>query len=266
MEAAFFDLDKTVIAKAALMALGRPLHSAGYISRWLVLRSLYGQLVFRYFGADEDRMRKMRETSLRLAKGWDQQKVIALVHDTLTEVIEPIVFEEALDLIDMHRDAGRKVFIVSASPSEIVEPLAAFLGVDETISTRAEIDEHGKYTGEVEFYAYGPFKADAIREHALLDNIDLSQSYAYSDSITDLPMLEAVGRPVVVNPDRDLRRVASQRGWEVRQFRQTVAVKSRRRVTPVAIGGSTLVVSAAAAGAVWLWRRERSMLRVPFRA
>jgi HAD superfamily hydrolase (TIGR01490 family) len=261
VQAAFFDLDKTVIAKAALMAFGRPLHDAGYISRWLVLRSLYGQLVFRYFGADEARMKKMRETSLRLAKGWDQAKVMALVRETLTEVIEPIVYEEALDLIDEHRAAGRNVYIVSASPAEIVTPLAQYLGVDATISTRAQIDDEGRYTGEVEFYAYGPYKALAILELASSEGIDLVESYAYSDSITDLPMLETVGHPVVVNPDRDLRRIALERGWEIRVFEATVALKTRRHVRPVAIGSSTVAIAGLAAATWWYLRRAKDTRR-----
>ena len=261
VQAAFFDLDKTVIAKAALMAFGRPLHNAGYISRWLVLRSLYGQLVFRYFGADEARMKKMRETSLRLAKGWDQAKVMALVRETLTEVIEPIVYEEALDLIDNHRSEGHRVFIVSASPFEIVTPLAQYLGIESTISTRAEIDDEGRYTGGVEFYAYGLHKAEAMRELALADGIDLAKSFAYSDSITDLPMLEAVGRPVVINPDRELRRIAIERGWEIRTFTATVALKTRSHVRPVASGSSTVALAGAAAATWWYIRRGKRSRR-----
>ena len=261
MQGAFFDLDKTVIAKAALMAFGRPLHDAGYISRWLVLRSLYGQVVFRYFGADEARMKKMRETSLRLAKGWDQAKVMALVRETLTEVIEPIVYEEALDLIDSHRAAGHRVFIVSASPAEIVGPLAQYLGVEDTISTRAQIDSDGRYTGEVEFYAYGSYKAEAVRELAITEDLDLAESFAYSDSITDLPMLEAVGHPVVVNPDRELRRIAVERGWEIRTFTATVALKTRSTVRPVAIGSGTVAIAGAAAGLWWYVRRGKKTRR-----
>jgi HAD superfamily hydrolase (TIGR01490 family) len=261
VEAAFFDLDKTVIAKASMMAFGRPLHRAGFISRWLVLRTVWGQLVFRYLGADEERMAKMRETSLRIARGWDQAKVSALVAETLAEVIEPIVFEEALDLFREHRAAGRRVFIISASPEEIVVPLARYLGADEAIATRAEIDGDGRYTGRVEFYAYGPFKADAVREAADRLGIDLEGSYAYSDSVTDVPMLSVVGHPVAVNPDRELRRIAAERGWEIRVFTRPVPLGSRVRVptnpTMAAGAGSLVVLGAAIGGWWWLFRRAR---------
>jgi HAD superfamily hydrolase (TIGR01490 family) len=261
VEAAFFDLDKTVIAKASMLAFGRPLHRAGYISRWLVLRALYGQVVYRYLGADERRMEKMRKASLRIAKGWHRDTVQALVRETLTEVIEPIVFAEALDLMRTHRDAGRRIFIVSSSPEEIVLPLAGYLGVDEAIATRAEVGDDGRYTGGVELYAYGPAKAEAMRDVAERDGIDLDASYAYSDSATDIPMLEAVGHAVAVNPDRELRRAASRHGWDVLAFERPVALRSRVTVPAkgptIAIGGATVALSALGATSWWLLRRER---------
>ncbi len=160
MEAAFFDLDKTVIARASMVAFGPSFHRAGLLSRWLVARALYAQLVYLYFGADEERMARLRTSALRVTTGWEQATVSQIVTDTLEQVIEPIVFSEALEEIRMHQAAGRKVFIVSASPEEIVAPLARYLGVDEAIASRARLDDEGRYTGEVEFYSYGPGKVD----------------------------------------------------------------------------------------------------------
>jgi len=267
MEAAFFDLDKTVIAKASMVAFGKPLYRAGLVSRWLVLRALYGQLVYLYLGADEERMAKMQASTLRVTKGWEQAKVGAVVKETLAEVIEPIVFEEALDLIREHRAAGRRVFIISASPEEVVVPLARFLGADEAIATRAEIDERGRYTGRVEFYSYGPHKAEAMREIAAARGIDLSRSFAYSDSETDIPMLEAVGHPVAVNPDKELARLATERGWEIRWFSHKVRLRDRVHMPPAgptaAVGGG-LAGTAAAAAVVWWWlRRDASTSAKP---
>jgi HAD superfamily phosphoserine phosphatase-like hydrolase len=196
---------------------------------------------------------------LRLTRGWDQEHIRALVADTLADVIEPIVFEEALELIREHQRAGRKVFIISASPQEIVEPLGGYLGVDGAIGTRAKIDAEGRYTGEVDFYSYGPYKAEAILEAANWEGIDLTRSYAYSDSITDLPMLEVVGHPVVVNPDRDLARIARDREWEVRQFRIGVPLRERVSMPPprlTAAVAATAVGAAAGAGALWWWLRK----------
>src|SRR5205823_14420402 len=206
MEAAFFDLDKTVIARASMVAFGRPFYRHGLISRRLMLRGLWGQLVYLHAGADEDRLARMRESVLALTKGWEQAQVRRIVREALTDVVTPIIYAEALELIDEHRAAGRRVFIVSASPEEIVAPLAEHLDVDEAIASRARIDADGCYTGEMEFYAYGANKAEAMRDIAEHEGIDLRRSWAYSDSATDLPMLEAVGHPVVVNPDRGLGR------------------------------------------------------------
>jgi HAD superfamily hydrolase (TIGR01490 family) len=260
VQAAFFDLDKTIIARAALVAFSGPLHRAGYLSRWLVLRALYGHFVFQYFGADDERMARMRESALRVTKGWPQEQIRSLVEETLDEVIDPIIYAEALDLIREHRGAGRRVYIVSASPEEVVLPLARHLGADQAIATRAKVDEQGRYTGEVELYAYGPFKAEAMRAEAARIGIDLDESYAYSDSHTDIPMLEAVGHPVAVNPDRELLKHATEHGWEIQVFERPISMRSRRPAPARAagVGGGLLLAAMAAGGAVWWWGRSRT--------
>jgi HAD superfamily hydrolase (TIGR01490 family) len=255
--AAFFDLDKTVIARASMVAMGKPLYRHGLISRWLLLRALWGQLVYLWVGAGEEKLTKMRDSALRLATGWDRERVRRIAREAIEEVIEPIVYDEALALIEEHREAGRPVFIVSASPEEIVAPLAEHLGVDRWIATRAEVHD-GRYTGKVAFYAYGPHKAEAMREVAAAEGIDLDASYAYSDSATDEPMLAAVGHPVAVNPDRDLLRTAREREWEVRYFVRPVRLRDRLPGPPpapaVAVGGG--LVAASAAGVTW-WLLRR---------
>src|SRR5688572_28842041 len=153
MEAACFDLDKTVIARASMVAFGRPLYREGLISRWILLRALYGQLIYLYVGADQERIHRMRDSVLALTKGWHQDHVRQIVRETLLEVVEPIVYDEAVALMRLHQREGRRVFIVSASPEEIVEPLAEYLGADEVIATRSTVDEEGRYTGEVDFYS-----------------------------------------------------------------------------------------------------------------
>jgi HAD superfamily hydrolase (TIGR01490 family) len=263
--AAFFDLDKTVIAKASMVAFGPPLMRAGMISRRLMLRSVWTQLLFQRFGANEAKMQKFRESALRITRGWEQSMISTIVGETLIDVIEPIVFDEALEQIRHHQALGHRVFIISASPAEIVEPLAAYLGVDDAIASRARIDSHGRYTGEVEFYSYGPFKAEAMREVAERDGIDLQASYAYSDSITDLPMLEAVGHPTAVNPDRELARISDERNWDVRWFDQPVPLRTRvvlpeSRAMVIATAAMTVVVGGAAAVLV---HRRAGRLRSP---
>src|SRR4051794_24063183 len=257
MEAAFFDLDKTVIAKASMMAFGGPFYREGLLKRRTVLRGAYAHVVYLHLGASEQKLARIRESVLTLTRGWDQQRVRQIVAETLEEIVDPIIYREALDLIEEHRAAGRKVFIVSASPEEIVAPLARHLGVDEANSSRALVDEGGRYTGEMDVYAYGPYKSDLIREVAEREGIDLSASYAYSDSYTDLPMLEAVGHPVVVNPDRVLLKVAREREWEVRSFNHPVRLRDRMpapRPAHTAVGG---VIVLAGAGFLLWWRLSR---------
>jgi HAD superfamily hydrolase (TIGR01490 family) len=258
MRAAFFDLDKTVIAKASMVAFGPPLYRAGLLSRWLLLRALYGQLVYLYLGADESRLARVREAALRLTRGWDHAHISDIVRETLEEVVEPIVFEEALDLIAEHRDAGDLVVIISASPEEIVAPLASYLGADLAIATRARLDEAGRYSGELELYCYGPAKAEAMYALAEERGIDLSDSWSYSDSVTDVPMLEVVGHAVAVNPDRALLRIARAREWEVRRFVKPVRLRDRVSMPgPRATAAAGSGIAVAVAGTVVWWRLRR---------
>lgn len=232
VEAAFFDLDKTVIARASMVAFGRSFREAGMINRRVMARAAWNGVVFHTLGADEERMRKFRESALRITRGWNRDAVGALVNDTLTDVIDPIVYDEALELIREHQAAGRLVFIVSASPEEIVIPLSTYLGADGAIASRARIDPDGNYTGDVDVYAYGPYKAEAIAEVAAELEIDLANSWAYSDSATDEPMLRAVGYPVAVNPDRELARLASAEGWPIMSFSHRVPLRERVALPP----------------------------------
>ncbi len=262
MEAAFFDLDKTVIAKASVVAFGTPFYRHGLISRRTILRALWGQLVYLHLGADEAKIARMRTSVLALTKGWEQARVRSIVEEALEAVVEPIIYAEALELMAAHRAAGRVIVIVSAAPVEIVEPLARYLGVDEAIASRALVDGEGRYTGQMEFDAFGPSKVEAMHELAGRRGVDLDASYAYSDSATDLPMLEAVGHPTAVNPDRDLARAASERGWETRTFSRPVQIRPRRtRAAPLAAAGAALAV---AGGGAWWWRvRQRPLEPVP---
>lgn len=222
MEAAFFDLDKTVISKASMLAFGSAFYRAGLIGRRSLAKGLWTQLLFVRFGASAETLARIRTSALALTEGWDQAQVRQIVVDALTRVIDPITYAEAAELIEEHRVAGRRVYIVSAAPAEIVEPLAEHLGVHEALASLAAVDPQGRYTGQMERYAYGPAKAEIMRLVAQRDGVDLTRSWAYTDSATDLPMLEAVGHPVAVNPDRALHRTARQRGWTVLRFDRMV--------------------------------------------
>ena len=245
MRAAFFDLDKTVIAKSSLVALGPEFHARGLLRRRTLIWAVIRQMLFMRFGADDEKLTKIRESVLKVTKGWDHDEVRALVAETINDVIEPLIYDEALELIDHHLGEGDEVWLVSMSPAEIVEPFAELLGITGAISSRARIDEFGKFTGEMEFFAQGDNKAVAMRELALKRGIDLDDSFAYSDSETDIPMLEAVGHAFAVNPDRQLTRMAHEKQWPILGFTHPVRVHDRSRShTPFLV--SALVIGIAA--------------------
>ena len=249
--AAFFDLDKTVIAKSSASAFNKSFIEQGLLNRRAVLRSSYAQFLLLMSGADDDQMDRMRSYLTSMCAGWDTDQVAAIVGETLHDIVDPLVFSEAAELIADHRLCGRDVVVVSASGEEIVAPIARALGATHAMGSRMAV-ENGKYTGVVEFYCSGEAKAAAVRELAALEGYPLEHCYAYSDSITDLPMLSEVGHPTVVNPDRALRKEAAVRGWPVLTFSRAVPLRERIPAPSGAALATTaaLIVSALAAGAL----------------
>ncbi|OLF15842.1 HAD-IB family hydrolase [Actinophytocola xanthii] len=250
--AAFFDLDKTVIAKSSTLAFSRPFLRNGLINRRAALKGAYAQFVFAASGADADQVERMRAHLTALCTGWDVQQVRAVVEETLHDIVDPLVYAEAAELIADHTAEGRDVVVVSASGDEIVSPISAMVGATRAMGTRM-VAVNGRYTGEIEFYCYGQNKATAIKELAAEEGYDLAASHAYSDSITDLPMLEAVGHPTVVNPDRGLRALALERGWPILEFTKPVSLRSRFHGRPgTAVAVTAIGIGAiATAGATW---------------
>ena len=244
--AAFFDLDKTIIAKSSTLAFGRPFYQSGLLNRRAVLRSAYAQFVFALAGADEDQMDRMRDYITAMCTGWDVAQIREIVNETLHDIIDPIVYDEAVERIQQHKSAGQDVVIVSSSGEEVVGPIGAMVGADYVLATRMVVSEDGKYTGEIERYVYGPEKAEAVRELAAERGYDLAASYAYSDSITDLPLLEEVGHPTAVNPDRALRKIAVERGWPILTFANGVPL--RERISGLRPPHATATLSVASAG------------------
>ncbi|MEU8709469.1 HAD-IB family hydrolase, partial [Streptomyces sp. NPDC048565] len=186
-----------------------------------------------------------------------------LVAETLHDLIDPIIYDEAATLIEEHHTAGRDVVIVSTSGAEVVEPIGELLGADRVVATRMVVGDDGCYTGEIEYYAYGPTKAEAIRALAESEGYDLSRCYAYSDSATDVPMLESVGYPHAVNPDRALRREATLREWPVLSFDRPVRLKQRLPAfsmppRPALVAAAALGAAAVTAGLVWYANRRRA--------
>lgn len=252
--AAFFDLDKTIIAKSSTLAFTKPLYKAGFLSRRALAKAAIAQAYYQSFGADHDQLDRVKDELAAMTKGWPRQEIVSLVEETVDEVVAPLAYAEALALIDGHRRAGRKVVVISASPEEIVRPLCRYLGIDDVIATRTEIGADGRYTGKVELYAYGPAKAEAMLAMARDEGIDLDESFAYSDSVTDVPMLEIVGHPVAVNPDTDLERIALERGWEIRRFESAVTLRDR---VPTKTISGVMVAGGVAAATYWAIKAKR---------
>lgn len=249
--AAFFDLDKTLIAKSSTLAFSRPFFDEGLLNRRAVLKSSYAQFLFLISGADHDQMDRMRNYITAMCTGWDVEQIKTIVGETLHDIVTPLVFAEAADLIAEHTAQGHDIVVVSASGEEVVTPIAQALGATHSAATQMRVED-GKYTGELEFYCFGEGKVEAIRKLAAEHGYDLSQCHAYSDSSTDIPMLNAVGRPTAVNPDRLLRKTAAANGWPVLTFSDAVAINAHRGVPSAATlaAGAAAGMGAAAAGAL----------------
>lgn len=212
--AAFFDLDKTVTLKSCTLALAPAFRRAGLIRRSTMLRAAFGQLRFRLRGAEDQDVERLRQVLSTLFRGWSRDRVEQLVHEHAATVLAPLVHPRVRALVDEHRAASRPVVLVTACNSVIAECVGRLIGADHVIAARFVVED-GHYTGAVSSYPYGEAKVPAMAALAAEHGWDLTASYSYSDSFSDLPMLAAVGRPHAVNPDTRLRRHASAQGWPV---------------------------------------------------
>lgn len=253
--AAFFDLDKTILAKSSSFVFAKPFYKEGLIGRADVMRSAYAQFMFLTSGADHDQMESMRKYMSELVTGWDVAKVQAIVSETLDTVVDPLVYQEAVDLINMHKELGHRVIVISSSGTDVVEPIAARLGVDIAIGTQVEIVD-GKYTGEITFYAYGEGKAEAMQQLAEEHGFALHECYAYSDSQTDIPMLRCVGNPHAVNPDAELRALAKEQGWPILDFEKPVSMRAKTEHRRAVAAGASVAIGAVALGITWYAKRR----------
>jgi HAD superfamily hydrolase (TIGR01490 family) len=255
--AAFFDLDKTLMAGSSGMHFARAAARTGMVSRRQLARWGRDHLRFRLRGATDDETDAVMAQIKELLQGTREREIAWMAPEVLAAII-PRIYPQMLDEVRSHQEAGRPVFIVSAAGNELVSMLAFVLAMDGGIGTAYAVGEDGLMTGELDGpFMYGPGKVTAIERFAADHDIDLAESYAYSDSVSDLPMLRAVGKPVVVNPDQALAEIAKIEGWRVVRFE-----KLGRRL---AIAVATVVAASVGWGGSVLASRRRPRRRVPGR-
>lgn len=246
--AAFFDLDRTLISGSSAVDFGMIAWRHDLIPTKVIARDAWGALAFRLAGASDEKSEATRDRILGAVAGLRQDDMLALNEEIVPRVLAK-VRPESKGLIDMHHEAGRDCYIISASPAEVVEPLASALGMEGGIGTRSKTRD-GVYTGELDGpFCYGDGKRIIIEKIAASRGYDLRLSYCYSDSSSDLPMLELVGHPVAVNPDSPLEAVAHQRGWPVVIF-------SRRRKKVIRLTTAGVGALGLAGGAYAFGRRQ----------
>ena len=259
--AAYFDLDKTILATSSTWALGTPMRRSGLISSRALAYGLIAQIPYLLVGAGTQRSSSLMEHLALMSAGISRRDLMEVVEGALTTAIEPAVYAEALDLIEAHRRAGHDVVVVSASISEMVTPIARLVGADRAVATHMEVGEDGLFTGRISRSMLHSEKVVALREDAASHGIDPARCWAYSDSISDEPMLSAVGHPVAVNPDRDLRRLAQERDWPVRDFARPVRLRPRWEPPSLSTRASVIAhvagVLAVGGTAAWLTARRR---------
>ncbi|MDK8879311.1 HAD-IB family hydrolase [Corynebacterium sp. MSK008] len=244
--AAFFDVDNTLIQGSSLILLAQGLFRKRFITLSELAPALRKQIRYRVSGSENaDDIAEGREQALAIVKG----KSVAELKEACREIVDNRMLEKSyadtIELASMHLAAGQQVWLVSATPVQIGQALAETLGFTGALGTVAE-EEDGKFTGRlVGDILHGPGKKHAVAALAALQQLDLSKCTAYSDSINDLPMLDMVGSPVAVNPDRALRKHAKAQGWAVRDYR-SVRRAVRAGVVPAVLAGAGL----------WWWRKR----------
>lgn len=219
--AAFFDVDRTLLSHSSSLALAGGFRQRGLIGRRQLLKARVAQLLFVRFGAGHGRAGQTADAATAILRGLPVETLREIVVEAWEPVLRPLVYREALDEATAHEARGEPVFVVSGALQEVLDVLARELGLTGALGSRAEVED-GVFTGRLERRLLGHGKAEALAELAASESLDLAASTAYSDSHTDLPFLEAVGSPIAVNPDRELRRIAEERAWPIRVFRDTL--------------------------------------------
>jgi HAD superfamily hydrolase (TIGR01490 family) len=238
------------MAGSSAMHFGRAAYRSGMVRRRQLAAWGIDHLRFRLRGSTDESTQAVLVLVKDLLGGVPEKDVARMAPDLLAGIL-PRIYPQMMDEVHAHQDAGRAAFIVSAASNPLVELLAEVLGFEGGIGTRYEVAPDGRLTGDIEGpFIYGEGKVEAMQRFADAHEIDVAQSWAYSDSASDLPMLRAVGNPVAVNPDTELDEVARREGWRIMRFE-----KLGRRL---AIAGTTLAAAAIGGSGTWLAARRRA--------
>jgi len=253
--AAFFDLDKTLMAGSSGMVFARVAGRHGLVSRGQLARWGRDHIRYRLRGATDDETKELLRVARETFKEVPEREITRMGPEVLAGIL-PRIYPEMLEEVHHHQDEGRATFIVSAAGHDLVAQLADVLRMEGGIGTSYRVDPAtGKYTGELDGpFVYGKGKVEAMKRYADEHGIDLPASYAYSDSASDLPMLRCVGNPVAVNPDQALLEVAKAEGWRVMRF--------ERLGRKLAIAGATALAAAIGGSSRALIARRRQGRRL----
>ena len=251
---AIFDLDKTIIDTSASLAYRRPMAERGLLNTGEVLKMMAMLGNYMFTTHSEDSLESTKEALTRIIKDRESEPLRQVAQDALQEVITPFIYAEARELIEWHREQGHSIAIVTASASIMVQPIAKELGVDHLFATELE-EKDGRFTGAVTHFNKGHAKVERILKLVAEHGYDLDESYAYSDAATDIPMLELVGNPVAVNPDRPLKKRATEESWPIKQFNRPEPLFPQAAV--IAGAGATLALLGIAATGLAMWWRGR---------
>jgi HAD superfamily hydrolase (TIGR01490 family) len=238
------------MAGSSAMHFGRAAYRSGMVRRRQLAAWGLDHLRFRLRGSTDESTQAVLALVKDLLEGVPEKDVARMAPDLLAGIL-PRIYPQMMDEVHLHQDAGRPAFIVSAASNPLVELLAEVLGFEGGIGTRYEVAADGTLTGDIEGpFIYGEGKVEAMQRFAEEHEIDIAQSWAYSDSASDLPMLRAVGNPVAVNPDPELAEVAQREGWRIMRFERL----GRR----LAIAGTTIAAAAIGGSGTWLAARRRA--------
>jgi HAD superfamily hydrolase (TIGR01490 family) len=249
--AAFFDVDNTLVQGSSLLHFGRGLAARNYFTYRDVVGFVYAQAKFQFIGRENsDDVAAGRRKALAFIEGRSTAELTALGEEIYDDIIADKVWPGTRDLAQMHLDAGQQVWLVTATPYELAVTIARRLGLTGALGTVAESVDGvftGRLVGEI---LHGPGKAHAVRSLAIREGLNLKRCTAYSDSYNDVPLLSLVGTAVAVNPDAQLRALARQRGWEIRDFR------TARRAARIGVPSALALGAAGGALAAVASRRQ----------